>query len=193
MVVGLTGGIGSGKTTVLNFFESLGAKVFIADVEAKKIMNSDQELKAQISKLFGKEAYINNVLNRKFIASEVFNNAEKLKALNALVHPKVRERFLEFKLKMAGKIIIYEAAILFESGGNFECDFVITVTADLNLRIERVMQRDGVTKEEIESRMQHQLNDDFKIKNSNFVIKNHQLKATETQVKTIFNILEKLC
>ncbi|WP_372746025.1 dephospho-CoA kinase [Lutibacter sp.] len=193
MVVGLTGGIGSGKTTVLNLFEALGAKVFIADVEAKKIMNSDQELKAQISKLFGKEAYINNVLNRKFIASEVFNNAEKLKALNALVHPKVRERFLEFKLKMAGKIIIYEAAILFESGGNFECDFVITVTADLNLRIERVMQRDGVTKEEIESRMQHQLNDDFKIKNSNFVIKNHQLKATETQVKTIFSILEKLC
>lgn len=192
MVIGLTGGIGSGKTTVLHFFEELGVQVFIADIEAKKLMNCDVELISQIQQLFGAEAYRNGVLNRKFIASKVFNNANKLAALNALVHPKVRQHFIDFKSKFSKAIIIYEAAILFESGSHKLCDYIITVTADLNTRISRIMERDSVSKNEILDRMQHQLQDEFKIKNANFVIRNNNLKDTKIQVYALFTILKKL-
>jgi dephospho-CoA kinase len=192
MVVGLTGGIGSGKTTVLSMLESLGAKVFVADVEAKKIMNTDAHLKSEILNLFGDEAYENGQLNRKFIASAVFNNAQKLAALNALVHPKVKQAFLKFKAPFAHEIVIYEAAILFESGSAQLCDYIITVTATLQDRILRVMQRDTVTAEEIKSRMQHQLNDNVKVLKANFVIQNNKLTHTKHQVNTMYELLLKL-
>lgn len=193
MVIGLTGGIGSGKTTVLQFFKELGAAVFIADIEAKKIMVEDAELKSQIKNLFGAEAYINNELNRKLIASVVFNDASKLKELNALVHPKIREYFNRFKATSTSKIIIYEAAILFESGSNEICDYVITVTANFEEKLERVMQRDSVTKEEILSRMQHQMDDESRIKKSSIVIKNNKLKDTKQQVVSVYEMLLNLC
>ncbi len=192
MVVGLTGGIGSGKTTVLQLFEKLGVQVFIADVEAKKLMNSNTALIHQIKNLFGKEAYVDEILNRKYIASVVFNNSEKLTALNALVHPKVREHFLKFQKQFPQQIIIYEAAILFESGSDKLCDYIVTVTADKDARIQRIIARDGVSKEEVLARMQHQLNDDFKILKSNFVIKNNDLQYTKQQVTTILSILRQL-
>ncbi|SDW77182.1 dephospho-CoA kinase [Lutibacter oricola] len=192
MIVGLTGGIGSGKSTVLELFVKLGAIPFIADIEAKQLMVLNLELVEQIKLLFGEDAYKNGKLNRAYIASIVFNDKSKLSRLNKLVHPKVREHFNEFVKNNAGKIIIYEAAILFESGSNELCDSIITVIADKDIRIKRILKRDSITKEEIESRMKNQLNDEEKVLKSNFVIKNHSLEATKQQVSVIFDVLVKM-
>ena len=188
-IIGLTGGIGSGKSTVLNFFQELGASVYIADVEAKKLMNSDKDLIKNIKILFGDKAYENEELNRNYISSIVFNDQEKLKKLNELVHPKVREHFKRYIQKAKAELLIYEAAILFESGSDELCDVVITVTADLKDRIDRVVKRDGVSRQQVSDRIQHQLNDGMKIKKSHFVIKNKNLLETKTQVKTIFDLI----
>lgn len=188
-IVGLTGGIGSGKSTVLSLFQNLGADVYIADVEAKKLMNSHEVLKKEIINLFGNEAYRESELDRDYIASIVFKDNEKLKALNLLVHPKVKEHFKDFIKKSSSDLIIYEAAILFESGGNELCDFIITVTANFKDRVQRIMKRDGVTESQILDRMKHQLNDEFKIKKSNFVIQNNSLNYTKSQVSTIYDLL----
>ena len=188
-IVGLTGGIGSGKSTVLEMFNKLGAEIFVADIEAKKLMNTNKELINEIKQLFGENAYLNNKLNRGFIASVVFTNKEKLAVLNKLVHPKVGEHFKYFIKKSKAKIIMYESAILFESGSDKMCDYIISVTANFDDKIERVMKRDGATKQQILDRMKNQLNDDFKIKNSNFVINNNSLEVTKQQVTTINNII----
>ena len=190
-IIGLTGGIGSGKTTVLNLFQELGASVFIADLEAKNLMNTDPELIQNIKNLFGKKSYDKGELNRQFISNIVFKDEEQLKSLNALVHPKVRKYFLHFVEITKAKIIIYESAILFESGSDKICDFIITVTANFNDRIERIVKRDGISKEQILERMKHQLNDEAKIKQSNFVINNTLLNTTKIQVSTIYNLLVK--
>lgn len=191
-VIGLTGGIGSGKSTVLNFFKEFGAATFVADVEAKKLMNTNVELISDITHLFGVKAYKNGDLNRSYISEIVFNDSNKLKKLNALVHPKVRAHFKNFVKNSKSDIVIYEAAILFESGSDKECDYIITVTANLEEKIKRVMLRDSIDRQSVESRMQHQLNDDVKISKSDFVIENNELEATKFQVKTIFEILKKL-
>ena len=188
-IVGLTGGIGSGKSTVLQMFQDLGAVIYISDIEAKKLMISDKDLIADIIHLFGEKAYVNNALNTNYIDSIVFNDSTKLEKLNTLVHPKVREHFNNFIHKTTADIIIYEAAILFESGSNEICDFVITVTSNFNTKVDRIMKRDGVSKQQILDRMKHQSNDEFKIKNSNFVITNNSLLYTKMQVTTIYNLL----
>ena len=192
-IIGLTGGIGSGKTTVLKMFKELGCATYVADIEAKKLMNSNNELVNQIKQLFGDEAYIENKLNTVYIAEIVFNDKVKLTALNALVHPVVIDDFKNFVNKSTSKIIIYEAAILFESGSDTLCDFIITVATDINERIERIIKRDGVTKEQILERIQHQLNDETKVKKSDFVINNSDIFNTKEQVSTIYKILMKLC
>ncbi|REE82059.1 dephospho-CoA kinase [Lutibacter oceani] len=191
MIIGLTGGIGSGKSTVLNMFKKLGFETYVADIKAKNLMNTNAALVQDITNLFGKEAYKNNELNKTYIAEIVFKDKKKLAALNALVHPKVREDFKNFVKKSPAKFIIYEAAILFESGSNKLCDFVITVTANLEDRIRRVKKRDGVTKSQVLDRIQHQLNDEEKIRKSHFVIVNNTLNTTEKQVLTVYNILLK--
>lgn len=191
-IIGLTGGIGSGKSTVLSFFKKLGAAIFIADEEAKKLMLENPVLKNEIIDLFGEKAYdSNNKLNRKYISSIAFSDKEKLKLLNGLVHPKVRERFQHFLKGTSAEIIVYEAAILFESGNAQSCDYVVTITAAIEERIHRVMKRDGVSKELVLQRMHHQTDDTFKIKKSHFVIQNNEIKATKEQVKTIFDIIYK--
>lgn len=191
-IIGLTGGIGSGKSTVLALFKALGALTYIADVEAKKLMNTDEGLRNQIQKLFGEQAYQNEHLNSAYIASVVFNNKEKLNALNALVHPKVRENFQHFIKTQKADFVIYEAAILFESGSNQICDYVITVIADFEHKMKRIMKRDGVSEAQVLERMKSQSDDDFKIKKSDFVIRNNHLDATKNQVYTIFELLKKL-
>ncbi len=191
-IVGLTGGIGSGKSTVVKMFQELGAVAYIADIEAKKLMNSDFDLIQKIKKLFGNEAYSKGELNRKYIASIIFNDAKKLTNLNKLVHPKVREHFINFTKNLKTEVVIYEAAILFESGSNTMCDYIITVIADFEDKIERIMKRDDVSKQQITDRMKHQLEDDFKIKKSDFLIKNKDLATTKLQVKTIYSQLLKL-
>lgn len=191
-IIGLTGGIGSGKSTVLDLFKALGVLTYIADIEAKKLMNFDAELRNQIIKLFGEKAYENEKLNSAFIASVVFNNAEKLNALNAFVHPKVHEDFQHFIKTQKADFVIYEAAILFESGSDQFCDYIITVIADFDHKIERIMKRDGVSESQIMERMKNQSDDDLKIKKSDFVIRNNHLDDTKQQVLTIFEMLKKL-
>ncbi|MBN4082855.1 MAG: dephospho-CoA kinase [Lutibacter sp.] len=191
-IIGLTGGIGSGKSTVLQLFQELGATIYIADIEAKKLMNNSKELVKEIKLLFGEQVYKNDELNTSLISSIVFSNNVKLKALNKIVHPKVKAHFKEFIENTKAEIVIYEAAILFESGSNKMCDFIITVTANFEEKVKRIRTRDGASKQQILERMKHQLEDDYKIKNANFVIRNNTIKDTKLQVSTINNLILKL-
>lgn len=191
-VIGLTGGIGSGKSTVLELFKNLGVATYVADVEAKKLMNTNLELRKQIIDLFGEDAYKNSELNRKYISSIVFNDKVKLQALNTLVHPKVQEDFKNFIKNSNAEIVLYEAAILFESGSHKFCDFIITVIANFEDRVARVVARDGVTENQVLDRIKHQTSDDFRIKNSQFVIKNSELKGTKIQVLTAYDLIRRL-
>ena len=191
-VIGLTGGIGSGKSTVLQLFQELGMATYIADIEAKKLVNTDKEISNQLKNLFGEKAYKQGKLDNAYIASIVFKDTVKLEALNAIIHPKVQEHFKEYLKKTSAKFIIYEAAILFESGSDKLCDYIITVTASLKDRVKRVMLRDGTSKEQVLERMSHQLQDDLKIKKSDFVIRNSSLASTKLQVSIIYDLIVKL-
>ena len=188
-VVGLTGGIGSGKTTVAGFFKELGIPIYIADEEAKKLLHSSKSLKSAIITLFGEQAYNKGQLDRKYIATQVFLDKEKLESLNSLVHPEVNKDFEEWKVEQKAPYVIYEAAILFEKGGYKKCDYVVLVTANLQDRIERLQKRDLSTIEEIEARMAHQWSDDRKKTYSEFIIENNSLSYTRDQVLKVHQFL----
>lgn len=181
-IVGLTGGIGSGKTTVANFFKELNVPVYIADNEAKKLMNVSKILKRKIKKVFGDEAYINDELNRPFIASKIFKDKSLLNKMNAIVHPKVGKHFLKWLEKQEHPYVIKEAAILFENDGYKDCDYIITVIADKQVRINRILERDNTTKQKINAIMQNQWKDEDRVTLSDFVIVNNTLKNTKEQV-----------
>ena len=193
MVVGLTGGIGSGKTTVTNFFAKFDTVVvYNADVEAKKLMNTSPIIKVKIIKQFGLASYQDNQLNRPFIANIVFNNKDKLSALNAIVHPEVKNHFQQFVNQHKDKAyILYENAILFESKSNLKCDIIITVFAPLKVRIKRTMLRDNSTKVAVENRIKNQWLEDKKLLQSNYIIHNLKSENTLIQVTKIHNILTK--
>lgn len=188
-VIGLTGGIGSGKTTIANYFASMGIPVYIADDEAKKVMQSENIVQ-QIKTTFGDSIFENEILNRAKLAEIVFNNADKLAQLNAIVHPAVKSDFeLWLQENKNHDYVIYEAAILFESGRYKECEVIITVTAPEEIRIERVVKRDNTTREQVLSRMKMQWNDEKRISLSNFVINNSNLKIAKEEVVKILKIL----
>jgi dephospho-CoA kinase len=191
MIIGLTGGIGSGKTTVAKFFSEFdNVVVYIADLEAKKLMNSSVIIKEKLINEFGGASFVNQKLNRKYISEIVFNDKEKLSVLNAIVHPEVKKHFQDFvELNVHKAYIIYENAILFESKSNLFCDFIITVYADVKTKIERVILRDSSTKEDVKRRMQNQWTDFKKIVQSNYIIYNENLDETKNQVNKIHNIL----
>jgi dephospho-CoA kinase len=193
MIVGLTGGIGSGKTTVAKFFsEFKNISIYTADLEAKKLMNSSKIIKDNLIKEFGELAFVNQKLNRKYIAEIVFKDKEKLANLNAIVHPEVKINFQEFVKNNSKKdYIIYENAILFESKSNLICDIIITVFADINTKILRVIDRDSSTKKEVLNRMKNQWQEDKIILQSNYIIYNELLDETKWQVNKIHNILTK--
>lgn len=190
-VVGLTGGIGSGKTTVSNMFKDLGVPVYIADVEAKKLMNSSEVIKRKLIDLFGPKAYENNELNRTFIASKIFNGNANLEKMNAIIHPKVAKHFKQWLQKQNSPYVIKEAAIIFEHNTQSQYDAIITVIADKEMRISRILKRDGTTKDKILSIMKHQLSDGEKVKMSDFVILNDDLEHTKEQVLKIHNSILK--
>ena len=190
-VVGLTGGIGSGKTTVANFFADLGVPVYIADVEAKKLQNESEEIKRQITALFGPSSYKDGILDRKYISGKVFNDPEKLEALNRIVHPAVTAHFERWKGAQKTSYIIYEAAILFEKGGYKKCDFTILVVADRETKINRLQKRDASEISEIEARMNNQWPDEKKLKLADFVIQNEDISDTQKEVGRIHQILLK--
>ena len=183
MVVGLTGGIGSGKTTVAKMFQELGIAVFVADVEAKKLMKTSIEIHQELKALFGEEVMQNNGLpDRKFIASKVFNDKDLLEKLNQVIHPRVADYFSKWKKKQCSSYIIYEAAIIFEKNLQHRFDHTIIVTAPKSEKIKRVISRDHSTKEEVEARMNNQWTDNDKIKLADFQIENLDLKLTKTKV-----------
>lgn len=188
-VIGLTGGIGSGKTTIANYFAEMGVPVYIADDEAKKVMQSANIIK-QIKTTFGDSIFENEILNRAKLAEIVFNDADQLAKLNAIVHPAVKKDFELWLSKNENySYVVYEAAILFESGRYKECDVIITVTAPEEIRIERVVKRDNTTREQVLSRMKMQWNDEKRISLSNFVINNSNLKIAKEEVVKILKIL----
>lgn len=190
-VVGLTGGMGSGKTTVAGFFRELGVPVYIADDAGKRLMNTSAEVKSKIIQVFGEEAYSEGELNRNYIASEVFNNREQLEKLNSIVHPAIARDFEEWKNNQTAAYVIYEAAILLETGGQSRCDWVILVTANMDKRIQRLQKRDQSTVEEIEARLKHQWSDEKKRSLADFEIKNDDLSSTKEQVGNIHEIILK--
>lgn len=191
--IGITGGIGSGKTTVCKVFELLGVPVYYADIEAKQILDSNLEVRSNILNTFG-----NSILNdeekidKKKLASLVFNNKENLEKLNSIVHPAVREHFENWlQQHSTQKYILKEAAILFESGSYKLVDKVIAVVAPLELKISRTMQRDKVTQAEVELRISNQMNDDEKIKRSQFVIHNDEQQLLVPQILNIHGQITK--
>lgn len=188
-VIGLTGGIGSGKTTVANYFEEMGVPVYIADDGAKRVMQSKNILK-EVKSAFGGNIFDGDVLNRAKLAQVVFNDKEQLAKLNAIVHPAVKLDFEEWMKEHKNQdYVIYEAAILFESGRYKDCDVIITVTAPEEVRIDRVIKRDKTTREQVVSRMKMQWNDEKRISKSNFVINNNNLKKAKEEVVKILKIL----
>lgn len=191
-IIGLTGGIGSGKSTVASYIASKGVPVYIADDEAKKIMERE-DIKQKIQNLFA-ESILNSdkSLNRKKIADFVFKNPEKLKELNAIVHPEVHLHFKNWvKYHEKYPFVVKEVAILFETGGNKQCDKVILITAPEDIRIARAMSRDNLTKEEILVRIKNQYSDEKKKKMSDFVVDNTDLKDTFLKIDNILKILAK--
>ncbi len=189
MVVGLTGGIGSGKTTIAKWFQSQDIPVYIADKEAKALMNRSKVIKRKLKALFGEEAYVDDKLNRDYLASKIFNDRTLLSKMNAIVHPKVASHFKRWLKKQDSPYVIKEAAIIFENNLEYQYKYIITVVADKNLRIERVMKRDNASKEKIESIINNQLSDEEKIKKSHFVIQNNKLEEAKSQALSIHQIL----
>lgn len=193
MVVGITGGIGSGKSTVVNMFSKFeNIAIYIADEEAKKLMNTSSIIKESLIKEFGTDTYKNNQLNRPYLANIVFNNKNKLAILNSIVHPEVHKHLENFiKSNSFKDYILYENAILFENGSNKICDKIITVTAPLETKINRVIKRDNTTRDEVISRMKNQWSDQKKSLQSHYLIVNTSLQKTQTQVLKIHNSLTK--
>jgi len=183
--IGITGGIGAGKSTVAGIFKVLGIPVFDADATAKNILNTDSVLREQIAATFGSETYKNGLLDKKYLATLVFNNPDQLAKLNALVHPASIEAaniWAKHWEEQGCPYILKEAALLFEAGTNVGLDFIIGVTAPVEMRIARVMERDHVTREEVLKRMQHQLDDSEKMKRCNFVIDNNEASLVIPEV-----------
>jgi dephospho-CoA kinase len=183
--VGLTGGIGAGKSVVANVFRLLNTPVYDADAAAKRLMIQDEILQRNIIHHFGKEAYIEGKLNRSYLAARVFSDKEKLELLNSLVHPITIRDASEWFSKQENPYVIKEAALLFESGTAEGLDYVIGVTAPEALRIQRVMHRDQLSREEVKKRMQHQLEDSLKMKLCDYIIHNDEMQLVIPQVLKI--------
>jgi dephospho-CoA kinase len=197
LTVGITGGIGAGKTTVCKIFEELGAKVIYADELAKEIMENDESLKRKIKKIFGEKSYIGGKLNRKFIADIIFSSDEKRKLLESIVHPAVIKRVLSDLKKIAdeGKynFVIVEAALIFESGFDKELDYVLVVDADDEIKIKRIMERDKCSKEEVLKRMRAQLDSKIKRELADMVIINDgDIDELRKKVSFFYSLFEKI-
>lgn len=192
-IIGLTGGIGSGKSTVANMFEKLGVPIYISDEKARFLMENSDVIKKRIVKLFGVNAYHDNSLNRSFIASKVFNNRILLSKLNAIVHPEVKIDFESWLSKQKSVYVIKEVAILFETNSQSNFDYIISVVAPLKDRVKRIIKRGRQSESDVLSIIKNQLPDSDKIKLSDFVIFNDLISNTETEILNLHNkILNKI-
>jgi len=191
-VVGLTGGIGSGKTAVAKMFIALGVPVYIADDEARRLTNSSLIIKRKLTDLLGIKVYKNGVLNRKYVADIIFKDKDLLNKVNKIIHPIVSLHFKRWMKNQEGIYCIKEAAILFENDGYKKCDLTILVIAPVKERIRRVLNRDGSTKKAIEIRIKNQWNDDKKCKLADIIIENIDLIKTKEKVREIHLFLSKI-
>jgi len=184
--VGITGGIGSGKTTVCSIFEKLGAPVYYADLKAKELVNTNLELQNKITLAFGHNSFIEGAYNRAFIASIVFSDKEKLKLLNSIIHPFVLNDWGKFCQQYANKTyVLKEAAIMLETESKNSVDYIVLVHSPMELRVQRIQERDGVSKSEIEARINAQMSEDEKLKLADSVIRNDQKHSLIEQVLTL--------
>lgn len=184
--VGITGGIGSGKSTVCKVFKIMGIPVFEADIIAKQLMNSNTAIREQIINLFGASVYLpDQTIDRKYLSGIVFNNPSLLEQLNEIIHPAVRKLFEDWCINQQTPYVMHEAAILFESGFYKMMDKTITVVTSEAERIQRVMKRDGTTAEQIRQRMRNQLTDEQRIKLADFVINNNDSELIIPQIVEI--------
>ncbi|WP_432411447.1 dephospho-CoA kinase [Rasiella sp. SM2506] len=190
-IVGLTGGIGSGKTTVAAMFKELGVPVYIADVEAKKLANSSKIIRKKLIELLGEAAYDSTGLNRSFVAAYIFNDEKILQQVNQIIHPKVKAHFKRWVKQQEGVYCIKEVAILFENGGYKECDYTILITAPKKVKIKRLLQRDNTTEEAVLARMKNQWSDAKKIKLAHTVLENTDLEKTQKAVLALHKKLLK--
>ncbi len=186
--VGITGGIGSGKSTVSKIFEVLGIPVYYADDASKRLMNEDEGLKEKLQSIFGNQTYVDGQLNRAYLSSVVFNNEEKLLLLNSIIHPATIKDAEEWMLRQTTPYAIKEAALIFESGSQEYLDKVIGVYAPAAVRIHRVMQRDKVTREEVLSRMNKQIDEAMKMRLCDYVITNDEQELLIPQVMKLHEI-----
>lgn len=180
--VAICGGIGSGKSTVCEMFAKRGAAIYDSDSRAKLLMNSSAELRSQIIANFGDNCYLGEELNRSYLAEQVFASQDKLQKLNSIVHPAVRADFIRWAEEQEGEYCIIESAILYESNFNELADVVVAVLAPKPLRIQRAMQRDGVTREMVEARINAQMSDDELMQRSDYAIVNINLEDVEKDV-----------
>jgi dephospho-CoA kinase len=190
--IGLTGGIGSGKSTVAHIFEVLGIPVYNADEAAKKLMTENEELKASIIDAFGKDAYVDGNLNRVYIAGQVFNNDKKIELLNSLVHPATIKDAAEWMQIQKAPYIVKEAALIFESGSNKDLDYVIGVRSPLALRIQRVTDRDNISADQVKARIEKQMDEDIKLQLCDYVIDNDEQNMVIPQVLSLHHKFLKL-
>ncbi len=184
-MIGLTGGIGSGKSVVAKIFSTLGIPVFNADEAAKQIMQTSPEIKIKLIQQFGNDIYNELGLDKEKLAAIVFNDPFQLQLLNAIVHPVTIQAAKDWAAKQTSPYVIKEAALIFESAAADGLFKVIGVTAPLSLRIQRVMQRDDVSKEQVEARMQHQISDTIKMRLCDYVIENNNQEMVIPQVLEI--------
>ena len=190
-VVGLTGGIGSGKTTILSMFLDLGVPVYIADVEAKKLTNTSKVIRKKIIALLGENSYLKTEINKKYVADMIFNDNELLKKVNKIIHSKVANHFKKWVDKQNGLYCIKETAILFETASYKLCDYTILITSPKEERIKRLKKRDQLTRKEIENRMNNQWSDIEKSQLADAVIENALLKNTQKKVEEVHLLLLK--
>ncbi|HEY5408885.1 MAG TPA: dephospho-CoA kinase [Ginsengibacter sp.] len=190
--IGLTGGIGSGKSTVAQIFEVLGIPVYYADAASKRLMNENDELKHKIKSAFGEETYTNGVLNRKYLSDIVFKDAEKINLLNSLVHPVTIKDAAQWMQKQTTPYVIKEAALIFESSSNKDLDYVIGVKSPAELRIKRTMARDNISLAQVQARIDRQMNEEEKINLCNYVIVNDEHQMLIPQVLALHEKFLKL-
>jgi dephospho-CoA kinase len=189
--VAVTGGIGSGKSIVCSVFEKLGIPVYYADKAAKRLMDSDIEIRKKMINSFGMDIFdVDYKLNRTKFASIIFNNAEALSIINGIVHPDVRKEFNIWMSQQSAPYVIQEAAIVFESGLSDIFDKIITLSAPVEVRIDRVMKRDNITRERVLERIKNQMDEDLKIKLSDFIIVNDGKEMLLPQILNIHKNLQ---